>query len=368
MPRSVSRTLGVSPSEVLINSGGEQFLLVNAVNGGTPQCDITFANLPNGTDFAGQTAFTGAPSFTLGVVNYIWFTISTGLLANNTTGFPGTTDEIPLWQITLDGSGNFTSILDKRPWFAAKPASGVSLALSDLTDVSVDEAAAFNGANAPTGANPFATIADVPSALSDLSDVSTDEAAAFNGANAPTGANPFATIADVPAVLSDLSDVSTDEAAAFNGANAPTGANPFATIADIPTPGMSVASILSNPQMSTATLLGTATIPSGASFIKIQTLLTISSGPATSQTNKPIAMGEHIINVGATLAYGAYTDNTDVTTQVVNSYFGVSPSGITLASIAGAHAITISAYSATSVSFTVTTGSQVGAVVVVYYQ
>jgi len=37
--------------------------------------------------------------------------------------------------------------------------------LTDLTDVSNDEAAAFNSANAPTALNPFATIADITSAI-----------------------------------------------------------------------------------------------------------------------------------------------------------------------------------------------------------
>jgi len=50
-----------------------------------------------------------------------------------------------------------------------RPRSGlVSLGLADLGDVSADEAAAFNGMNAPSVANPVATLNDVAGSVAPL--------------------------------------------------------------------------------------------------------------------------------------------------------------------------------------------------------
>jgi len=51
----------------------------------------------------------------------------------------------------------------------------------------------------PSLSNPFATISQLPANLSDLADVSIDEAAAFNGMNSPSGSNVIATMDDVTA-------------------------------------------------------------------------------------------------------------------------------------------------------------------------
>jgi len=54
-----------------------------------------------------------------------------------------------------------------------------------------------------SNADAFHTHA-IPQVLTDLSDVSNDEAAAFNGANSPTALNPFATIADIDVAVSKI--------------------------------------------------------------------------------------------------------------------------------------------------------------------
>lgn len=89
----------------------------------------------------------------------------------------------------------------------------------------VDEIAAINGAAAPSGANVFATMADIPA-----SELTADELAGIQGAVTPvTALNPVATTADLPA-----DELTADELAAVNGAAAPTALNVFATIADVP--------------------------------------------------------------------------------------------------------------------------------------
>lgn len=117
MPSGVQRTLGVSGSEAMVNSGGEQFFLFG--NADTPATvDISFANLPDGTSFAGQLAFAGIPSaFTTSSTNYIFFKLSSAVLESNASGFAVDNDIIPLWTIDVDGSGVITNIFDKRPWF-----------------------------------------------------------------------------------------------------------------------------------------------------------------------------------------------------------------------------------------------------------
>ena len=131
----------------------------------------------------------------------------------------------------------------------------VSLALSDLSDVSPDEAAAFNNMNAPSISNPVATVQDVADGVAPVSaevlaargsqpsldgrlDVSLDEAGSIK-----TTAPPYPEVIaargsraslderlDVslnedgslkPPALGDLSDVSAEEAAAFNAMNSP---------------------------------------------------------------------------------------------------------------------------------------------------
>ena len=131
MPRNVNVTTGVSPREVLTNSGGEQFLAI--VTGTGPiELTITYANLPDGTDFAGTSSFTGNPAWTNGATNYIWFNTTSGLLENDTAGFASGTDIIPLWRLTLDGGGALTSLFDSRPWFSSEPIGTSSLGYSLL--------------------------------------------------------------------------------------------------------------------------------------------------------------------------------------------------------------------------------------------
>jgi hypothetical protein len=125
MPRNTTRSLGISPSEVFVNAGGEQFFLVNTSNT-PPTVTITFGNLPDGTDFIGQTAFTGNPAFSTGATNYIWYRLSTGVLENNDTGFLVDADTIPLWRLVVDGGGAITSTFDSRPWFSGAVGSGLT--------------------------------------------------------------------------------------------------------------------------------------------------------------------------------------------------------------------------------------------------
>ena len=67
--------------------------------------------------------------------------------------------------------------------------------------LTVDEAAAINGAAAPAAGNVFATMADIPA-----DELTADELAAVNGAAAPAAGNVFATMADVGAGEGQLID------------------------------------------------------------------------------------------------------------------------------------------------------------------
>ena len=69
-------------------------------------------------------------------------------------------------------------------------------------------------ANFGTTANTISE-GDHTHALSDLSDVSTDEAAAFNGAASPTGSNVFATINDIPGGRFSIAGIPEEEATSF---------------------------------------------------------------------------------------------------------------------------------------------------------
>lgn len=118
MPKNTPRTLGTSPGEVLVNSGGEQFFLCDSSNS-PATISITWAQLPDGSQFPGSSSFAGSPAFSVSSTNYLWYRISTGNLENNTTGFSADSDIIPLWQFDVDGSGIISNIIDRRPWFGS---------------------------------------------------------------------------------------------------------------------------------------------------------------------------------------------------------------------------------------------------------
>jgi hypothetical protein len=90
--------------------------------------------------------------------------------------------------------------------------------MDDVPDLSNDEESAIHGANNPTAANVFATMADVPA-----DELTSDELAAIQGADNPTAANVFATMADV------VDELTADELAAIQGAESPSNSNEMTT-------------------------------------------------------------------------------------------------------------------------------------------
>lgn len=126
MPINDQRTRGLSPGEVFINSGGEQFFLYTKADS-PATVGIAFAQLPDGSQFAGDPLFAGtAPGFINSATNYIWFRLSIAALESNATGFPEDGDIIPLWSIDIDGAGAVSNILDKRPWFGGSGSGGAN--------------------------------------------------------------------------------------------------------------------------------------------------------------------------------------------------------------------------------------------------
>lgn len=159
---------------------------------------------------------------------------------------------------------NHRSLLATRGWIANQ--------IEDAAQLTVDELAAVNGANNPSAANVFATMADLagggqtyaagdgititPGSPDDIisADLLTDdELDAIQGANNPSVSNVFATMDDLTVtgqtyaagdgivitpgspdyiISSDL--LTIDELAAINGAALPTALNVFATMADLP--------------------------------------------------------------------------------------------------------------------------------------
>lgn len=107
--------------DVRVDSGASQFFLTPTAPG---VVTITGASLPNGNTYAGNVGFTGNPLFTNGSPNYIWFNTTTLLIENSTVAFPAGTDYLRLWILTLDGSGNVTSLQDRRPWFSPMAGAG----------------------------------------------------------------------------------------------------------------------------------------------------------------------------------------------------------------------------------------------------
>lgn len=123
MPKDTPRTLGTSPGEVLINSGGEQFFLYTTSDS-PATISLTFAQLPDGSSFNGYVSYAGSPAFTTSSTNYVWFRLSSSVLENNDTGFLADIDTIPLWQFDVDGSGVISNIYDRRPWFGGSGGVG----------------------------------------------------------------------------------------------------------------------------------------------------------------------------------------------------------------------------------------------------
>lgn len=135
MPRNTPRTIGVSPSEVMVNSGGDQFFLF-ATSDTPATVSISYGNLPDGTDFAGDAAFTGSPlAFTTSSTNYIYFRLATATLESSDSGFPSDPDAIPLWTIDVDGSGVVSNILDKRSWLAGAGGGGTGSVEERLKEI-----------------------------------------------------------------------------------------------------------------------------------------------------------------------------------------------------------------------------------------
>lgn len=171
---------------VRIDSGADQFL---AFVDGSSTLAIGPANLPSGATYAGTTGFGGSPSWTNSVVNYLSWDISGAALSNQTGSWPSS-GAIPLWEVTVDGSGNITSIADRRPQFSFIP-DDPTYALADLTDVSADLSAAIRDtsvlrASPADAANPLATLADLPS-IPDFSFVPVTHASLPSAGNTSTG-------------------------------------------------------------------------------------------------------------------------------------------------------------------------------------
>lgn len=125
MPKDTPRSLGTSPGEVLINSGGEQFFLFNKSDS-PATVSITWAQLTDGSQFAGSASFAGSPAFSTSATNYLWYRLSTNSLENNDTGFMTDSDAIPLWQFDVDVSGVVSNVLDRRPWFGGGGEGGAN--------------------------------------------------------------------------------------------------------------------------------------------------------------------------------------------------------------------------------------------------
>jgi hypothetical protein len=116
MPKDINRPLGASGSEAIINSGAEQFFAYQTTDS-PATIGITWAQLPDSTQFAGNAAFAGSPAFATSSTNYVWYRLSTAVLENNNTGFVTDRDTIPLWQFDVDGAGVVSNVYDRRPWF-----------------------------------------------------------------------------------------------------------------------------------------------------------------------------------------------------------------------------------------------------------
>jgi hypothetical protein len=140
-------TFNVSTGECTIASGGNNNRLsiskatlgagnsIEIAHSGTGHA-INIGNSGSGNSLRINTAGAGADVFIQGI---------------------GVID--PLW-------GGSASVADTFHTHSASALNaGAGIVLTDLSDVSNDEAAAFNNANSPTLANPFATIADITLAI-----------------------------------------------------------------------------------------------------------------------------------------------------------------------------------------------------------
>ena len=146
----------------------------------------------------------------------------------------------------------------------------------DGTVLTDDQLGAIEGANFPTLANPFMTIADYTDELTE------DQLGAIQGANLPTSANPFMTIED----YSD--ELTADQLGAIEGANLPTSANPFMTLAD-------------NIGGLTPDQLGAIEMAQGASALNHFLTIEDSQGTMTLVT-EDIAPTLHQINIAVSVA------------------------------------------------------------------
>jgi len=131
--------LEVQVQTARVDAGAEQFFLTPNV-GPTPRTvTISSANLPDGTLFPTDPAFP-VGGLTASATNYIFYNTGVGALQFNTTGFPSS-NALPLWEVTLNGSSYVTSKVDRRPFIGGGSGGGtanaVEVELLDICDDSV---------------------------------------------------------------------------------------------------------------------------------------------------------------------------------------------------------------------------------------